>query len=116
MSTFKSALLAVITPVSVGVPCLHAQGSEPGWGIYQQVQGSSGDYGNILKLDTGVTYSFNRRVAVGFGVPHYVVKDTTVAGSSFDSGIGNAYLTLEFNGPAEASSASPVLRVGFRRS
>jgi hypothetical protein len=86
-----------------------AQVSDDGpWGVYQRFQGSAtSDYGQILKLDTGLTYDLGPRVRLGIGAPYYLVHDTTGTEASFRHGVGNLHLDFGFflpDGPIRYSS------------
>jgi len=83
----------------VGPTLLHAQlSTENRWSVHQQFQGSSGEFGQILRLDTGITYNLNRRFYLDVGLPYYFVRDRDVS-DSFNNGIGNAYATFGLVGP-----------------
>jgi len=80
-----------------------------GFTIDQRFQGSSSSFGQILKLNTNLSYELGRHVGIDAGVPFYFVNDSpsgTTSSSGFRSGVGNVYtsLRLSFKGALNYTS------------
>src|SRR2546422_830982 len=71
-----------------------------GFTIDQRFQGSSSSFGQILKLNTNLSYELGRHVGIDAGVPFYFVNDSpsgTTSSSGFRSGVGNVYTSLRLS-------------------
>src|SRR5881296_401792 len=70
------------------------------WTISQRFQGSWSAFGQIMKLNTNVTFNFSKHIGVDAGIPYYLVsyapQDST-GGPVFKSGIGNVYADLRLS-------------------
>jgi hypothetical protein len=94
-------LASVLTVFALATPIL-AQDSQ-GWSFSGLFQGSANDSGFVTKADPSLGYQWSRHVRTYAGLPFYIVKQsslvtpTTTTGTvGLMSGIGNAYLGIEF--------------------
>lgn len=94
-------------------PGLHAQDvSGRGWEVYQRFQGSSNSIGQILKLDTGITFFPGAGFSISAGLPYYVVHDGTgTTSATVGNGIGNAYAALGYTASDSRIGFSTLLQV-----
>ncbi len=77
-----------------------AASSEKGATFYESFYGSASTLGQVYKLDSTVGYNFDRWFGMDGGLPVYFVNpssSTTLAGYQSGTGIGNAYLDLNFS-------------------
>src|SRR5205809_8100816 len=112
-SCLFAAILMFVTLFPGGLSvALCAQDSNDtvrGFTIDQRFQGSSSSFGQILKLNTNLSYELGRHVGIDAGVPFYFVNDSpsgTTSSSGFRSGVGNVYtsLRLSFKGALNYTS------------
>ncbi len=76
-----------------------AGSSERGVTFYEGFYGSASELGQVYKLDSTLGYNFNRWFGIDGGVPIYFVNPSStssLAGYQSGTGIGNAYLDLNF--------------------
>lgn len=74
-----------------------------GWTAYLEFNGSSDSDGQIYELDSSVGYKFSKHVAVGAGIPFYLVQPSST-GSKSNNSFGNPHLGLQLLFPNPAIS------------
>jgi hypothetical protein len=104
-------LLSIV--VLFAVPVL-AEEDGQGWTLSGRFQGSSNSAGLVLKADPTVGYSFSRHFQTYFGLPAYLVNNssstlTTTTTSGFMSGLGNAYVGFRLGVDNDAVNYSSTL-------
>jgi len=84
---------------------LASAAGDSGFSLYTQLSGSAGDIGLVSKLDTSLSYWFNRHIAVETGLPVYFVRPSSSAAAAYGAspvnGLGNVrgVLRLSFPNP-----------------
>jgi hypothetical protein len=96
--------------ISLTLSALGYAQEEQRWSLYESFQGSSNTDGQVMKLDSTVTYKVNRHFDAAAGVPLYFVNgsSTSAGTSAFISGIGNAYVDLRLKASGAATFTSTV--------
>jgi hypothetical protein len=104
MRILASSLFALVFAVTLRAQISSAAAtsggaSEKGATFYEGFYGSSSTLGQVYKLDSTVGYNFNRWFGIDGGLPVYLINpssSTSAAGYQSGTGIGNAYLDLNF--------------------
>ncbi len=76
---------------------------EPGWTLWESVQGSSDSAGFITRANTTVGYEINRYLSVDAGLPVYFIHaSSSTSGLTSANGIGNVFVDVRLTaaGPA----------------
>jgi hypothetical protein len=84
-----------------------AQPNDTGWTAGVEFDGSSDSDGQVYELDSSLGYKFSKHVAVGTGLPFYLVQPSG-SGSSSTHAFGNPHLGLQllFPNPALTYNSS----------
>ncbi len=115
MRTLCIGVMALAMGVSTTVAAQSSRGPQPqtdekGFISYAEFQGSANSEIEVMKLDTTVGYNFNRHFGADFGVPIYFARSssTSSSGSSSNTGLGDAYLSLRFKTGSSAVNFASI--------